>query len=247
MTIKKQIFLSLTGLTIVIVLLVGVSYSLTDYTQVPNNTIAASNMVFEFDKSNVMIKGKRPISYEEMTKEVAGNSDNNSMIINFRVNAYNTLPNGQNFKVSLYLDKEKAGNDLLDDSVLYAQIIPKKITPGYSMIEVGINEEKSFGTNGKGAPLTGLNEGNEIKLLAANVHTAAPDAYQTFEIRIWLDSSKVIISDTVNRDNNNRALDSMDIDKNLIAANPKDVGKIVYRTHEFNEKMTAIKVVAVEY
>ncbi len=80
-----------------------------------------------------------------------------------------------------------------------------------------------------------------------NVHTTAPDAKQDFEIRIWLDSRKVMISDTVNRNINNRALDVPDMENNLIACNSEDLGKIVYRTSEFNEMMSIIKIKAVNY
>lgn len=248
MTKKKQAFLSLTGLTIMIVLLVGVSYSLTDYSQIPkNNMITTGSLIFDFDNTEAVLKNKYPISYDEMINEEYGNEENNSLIVNFRINGYNSLPNGVNFKITLSLDKEKSGDKLFDDSVIYAQIIPKKLMPGYSVVDFGANEGLTFGSVGKGAPLTGINMGNELSMLIGNVHTAAPDAYQDFEIRIWLDSSKVIVSDTINRDINNRAIDVNDLENNFIAASNEDLGKVVYRTSEFNEMISAIKIKTVNY
>ena len=248
MTKKKQAFLSLAGLTIMIVLLVGVSYSLTDYSQIPkNNMISNGSLIFDFDNKEAVLKNKYPISYSDMINEEYGNENNNSLIINFKINGYNSLPNGMNFKITLALDKEKSGENIFDDSLIYAQIIPKKLMPGYKVLDFGTNEGLTFGSNGEGAPLTGINKGNELSLLIGNVHTAAPDAYQDFEIRIWLDSRKVMISDTVNRNINNRALDVPDTENNLIACNSEDLGKIVYRTSEFNEMMSIIKIKAVNY
>ena len=248
MTKKKQVFLSLTGLTIMIVLLVGVSYSLTDYSQIPiDNRISTGSVIFDLDNNEAILKNKYPISYNDMINEEYGNENNNSLIINFKINGYNNLPNGMNFKITLSLDREKSGENFFDDDLIYAQIIPKKLTPGYSVIDFGENEGLTFGSKGEGAPLTGINKGNELSLLIGNVHTAAPDAYQDFEIRIWLNSKKVMVSDNVNRNINNRALDVEDKENNLVACNSEDLGKIVYRTSEFNEMMSAIKIKATNY
>lgn len=248
MTFKKQVVLSITGLTIMIVLLVGISYSFFNYSrETDNNMITTGNLVFDFkgDK-DLVLNNQFPTSYEEVMKETVGNPDNNSLIIKFEVNGYNTLPNGMNFKITASLDS-KDKNNIFDDSIIYAQIIPDTPTPGYSVTDYGYNEEMTFGPKGEGAPLTGINKGAKISLLTGNIHTASPDATQAFEIRIWLNSDKVLISNTVNRDSNNRAIALDDASKELVAASSEDVGKIVYRTSEFSEKVSTIKIEAESY
>ena len=98
-----------------------------------------------------------------------------------------------------------------------------------------------------GAPLTGINSGKELKLLDGNIHTAASSASQEFVIIVWIDSSKVLISDTINRDSNNRAIAVDDLNKELVAAKEEDVGKLVYRTNEFSKKSISIKIKAINF
>lgn len=246
MTIKRQVFLSITGLFIMIFLLVGVSYSFFSYSEVPeNNNISTGNMIFNFDRKDIILNKQLPISYYEAKLEEYDNPNNNSLIIDFELNGYNTLKEGMNYKIVLSLDSNNDKDKLLDDSIIYAQIEAKNITPGYSVIDFGENEGKTFGARGEGAPLSGINEGKELNLLIGNIHTAAPDAYQNFEVRIWIDSSKVIVSDTINRDKNNKAISIDDPDNGFVAASENDVGKLVYRLKEFNEKMTVLKIKAV--
>ncbi len=249
MTFNKQIALSITGLSIMLVLLLGVSYSFFNYSQATdNNMITTGNIVFDFDKKDsIILMNQFPISYEEMLKEDEDNPDNNALIIKFKVKGYNTLANGMNYRIKLLLDKKYQKEDLFDDSIIFAQISFSQITAGYSVTDYGVNEDMTFGPRGTGSPLTGINTGKEITILTGNIHTAAVDASQSFEIRIWIDSRKVLISDTVNRDDNNKAIAVDNPEKELVAASDEDVGKIVYRTDEFSKKIMAIEVKAENY
>jgi len=245
MTFKKQIALSVTGLSIMIVLLIGISYSFFSYSkETGNNVITTGNLVFDFKGvKDLVLNNQFPTTYEEVINEKIGDPNNNSLIIDFQVNGYNTLPNGMNFKITLSLD-ETNKDILFDDSIIYAKVSPAKPTPGYSVTSYGYNENLDFGPNGKGAPLTGINAGKEINILTGNIHTSAPDATQSFEIRIWINADKVIISDTLNRDSNKRALATDDPSKELVGATGNDVGKLVYRTDEFRENVSTIKIKA---
>ena len=170
MTFKKQIVLSVTGLSIMIVLLLGISYSFFNYSkETSNNMITTGNLVFDFKGTkDLVLYNQFPATHDEIINETKGNPDNNSLIIDFEVNGYNTLPNGMNFKITASLDKTDTDN-LFDDSIIYAKVIPAKATPGYSVTAYGYNEQLDFGPSGKGAPLTGINEGKEISLLMGNI------------------------------------------------------------------------------
>ena len=249
MTLKKQIMLSVTGLVIMLVLLLGASFAFFSYSHVEdqNNSIHTGSIIFDFeDLKEITLNNQFPISYEEAKNEKEGNPDNNSMIMKFKVSGYNTLNNGMNYRL-LITSGDNNGADLFDDSIIYAQIIAPTITPGYSVTDYGVNEDKTFGENGKGAPLTGINSGKELKLLDGNIHTAASSASQEFVIIVWIDSSKVLISDTINRDSNNRAIAVDDLNKELVAAKEEDVGKLVYRTNEFSKKSISIKIKAINF
>lgn len=249
MSLKKQIMLSVTGLVIMLVLLLGASFAFFSYSHVEeqNNSIHTGQIVFDFeDIKEIKMNNQFPISYEEAKNEKEGNPDNNSMIMKFKVSGYNTLNNGMNYRL-LITKGDDDSTDLLDDSIVYAQIVAPTVTPGYSVNDFGYNEDKSFGQTGTGAPLTGLNSGKELKLLDGNIHTAAESASQEFIIIVWIDSSKVVISDTMNRDKNNRAIAIDDPVNGLVGAKENDIGKLVYRTSEYSKKSISIKIKAINF
>ena len=226
MTQKKHIVLAIVGVVIMVVVLVGSSYAaLFNYENVPTADIKVDNIFTIEGEQEVTINNKYPITYEE----VAYNTNENLSIMNFTVSGHNSLKQGYNY--SLYLVKGDNTEEVIDDSVIFAQISYSSITPGYSINDYGVNEGKSFGRADNGAPLTGLNTGTEIKLLDGNIHTLAEDAKQSFVIKLWLDSSKVVVSDTINRDENKISID-----------NDSSYGKIVYRTEEIQRLSNNIKL-----
>ncbi len=215
---KKQYLLAAIGLVIMVALLVGSSYAaLFNYENVSVGDMnIQTDDKFEVEgEQEVTIQNLVPTTYEEM--------EDNKLTMTFVILGHNNMQEGKNYAV--YLVK---GDNLnpIDDRVIKAQITYPSVTPGYAINYFGLNDELSFGKDGKGAPLTGLNEGKEIKLIGGNIHTLASDAKQTFVITFWLDSSKVIVSDTIERDTNN--LD--------------ETGKLVYRTEEINNISTNIKL-----
>ena len=221
---KKHIILAVVGVGIMVILLVGSSYAaLFSYENVTLPDVKTnSNIVFSLEGDNeLLIKNKQPIYYQD------GNENISTMKIN--IVGHNNFKEGANYRI--FLVKGNEDLDLIDDSVVYAKITYSTIAPGYAVTDYGVNENKSFGQD-NGAPLTGLNSGKELKIVEGNIHTLAEDAKQEFEIKIWLDSSKVIVSDIIERDENNRAI-------NCIS---EDLGKLVYRTEEFNKLGMSIKL-----
>lgn len=226
MTQKKHIVLAIVGLVIMVVVLVGSSYAaLFNYENVPTGDIKIENTFTIDGNQEVIINNKYPITYEE----VAYNDNENLTIMNFTIDGHNNLKQGYNY--SLYLVSGDNTEDIIDDSVIFAQITYPTITPGYSINDYGVNEEKSFGRVDNGAPLTGLNSGKEIKLLSGNIHTLAEDAKQNFIIKLWLDSSRVVVSDTINRD----------FDR-ISTEDDETNGKIVYRTEEIQRLSNNIRL-----
>lgn len=217
---KKQYLLAAIGLVIMVALLVGSSYAaLFNYenVNVGDLKVEEGNRFDVEGETEVTITNLMPISYEELEES------DNVVTMTTVIAAHNNMEKGQNY--AMYLVKGDNENPI-DDSVIYARITYPSVNPGYSVNYFGLNEEKSFGKDGQGAPLTGLNFGKEIKLIGGNIHTLAKDANQTFVITFWLDSSKVVVSDTIERDINN-------LDAN---------GKLVYRTEEFQNLSTNIKL-----
>lgn len=226
MTQKKHVVLAIVGLVIMVVVLVGSSYAaLFNYENVPTADTNTENVFTIEGDQEVIINNKYPITYEE----VAYNTNENLTIMNFTIAGHNNLKQGYNY--SIYLVKGDNTEDIIDDSVIYAQISYSTITPGYSINDYGVNENKSFGRADNGAPLTGLNTGKEIKILDGNIHTLAEDAKQSFVIKLWLDSSKVVVSDTINRNENMISID-----------NDSSNGKLVYRTEEIQKLSNNIKL-----
>ncbi len=223
---KKYVVLAVVGAVIMVVFIFGTSYAaLFNYENVPvaDPKTNDQNIFTVEGEQEITINNKYPISYSEI--------DNNDNLTTMQITimGHNNYKQGYNF--ALYLVKGDNENPI-DDSVIYAQIVYPTVAPGYAITDYGVNEEKTFGRIDSGAPLTGLNSGKEIKLLSGNIHTLAEDGKQSFEIKFWLDSSKVIVSDTINRDSNNRAID----------CDMTDLGKVVYRTEEFQELTSNIKL-----
>ncbi len=217
---KKQYLLAAIGLVIMVALLVGSSYAaLFNYenVNVGDLKVEEGNKFDVEGETEVTVSNLMPISYGEL--------DENENIVTMTtiIAAHNSMETGQNY--AMYLVSGENENPI-DDSVIYARITYPTVNPGYAINYFGLNEEQSFGKDGKGAPLTGLNYGKEIKLIGGNIHTLAKDAKQTFIITFWLDSSKVVVSDTIARDINN-------LDEN---------GKLVYRTEEIKNLSTNIKL-----
>ena len=219
---KKRILLAVVGVSIMIVLLVGSSYSaLFNYENVSLPDVKTNtNIVFSLEgDKEILIQNKMPTT----------NGDNDDIsLMKFTITGHNNFKEGANYRIFLVKGDDEI--DLLDDSVIYAQITYNTIAPGYAVTDFGVNDNKSFGK--EGAPLTGLNSGKELKIVEGNIHTLAEDAKQDFIIKIWLDSSKVIVSDTIERDNSNKAI-NCDLD---------DLGKLVYRTSEFTKLGMSIKL-----
>lgn len=225
MTKKRQIILAIVGVSIMIVLLVGSSYAaLFNYENVSLPDVRTnSKIVFSLDgDKEVLINNKIPISSDSL------DNNENVTLMNINIKGYNNFQEGCNYRI--FMVKGDDDVNLLDDSVVFAQITYNTIAPGYTVNDYGVNENRSFGK--EGAPLTGLNEGKELKIVEGNIHTLAEDAKQDFTIKVWLDSSKVIVSDTINRDANNRAIDCEET----------DLGKLVYRTEEFENLSMSIKL-----
>lgn len=215
---KKQYLLAAIGLVIMVALLVGSSYAaLFNY-----ENVNVGDMRIETD-DKFEVEGETEITIQNLVPTTYDEMGDNKVSMTFVIVGHNNMKEGKNY--ALYLVKGDNENPL-NDSVIYAQITYPSVTPGYAINYFGLNDELSFGKDGKGAPLTGLNAGKEIKLIGGNIHTLASDAKQTFIITFWLDSSKVIVSDTIERDINN-------LDEN---------GKLVYRTEEINNLSTNIKL-----
>lgn len=218
---KKHIILAVVGVTIMLVLLVGSSYSaLFNYENVSLPDVKVnSKIVFSLEgDKEILIKGKMPTTYD--SEDIS--------LMNFTVTGHNDFKEGANYRIFLVKGDDEI--DLLDDSVVYAQITYNSIAPGYAITDFGVNENQSFGKTG--APLTGLNSGKELKLVEGNIHTLAEDTKQDFIVRIWIDSNKVMVSDTIERDENNKAIN----------CDSDNLGKIVYRTDEFTKLGMSIKL-----
>ena len=219
---KKYVVLAVIGALIMVVFIFGTSYAaLFNYENVPLADPKTNDQnIFSVEgEQEVVINNVVPIDYEL----VSALDNDNVVIMNITIVGHNNMKQGYNY--ALYLVKGD-NNSPIDDSVIYAQISYPRVSPGYVVNDFGVNDGKSFGKIDNGAPLTGLNSGKEIKIIDGNIHTLAEDAKQEFMIKFWLDSSKVIVSDIIERDDNNK----------------DNLGRIVYRTSEFQELSTNIKL-----
>ena len=183
---SKQILLSVIGVAILVVAVVGVSFAFFTYTRTgeQNNLITTGSLVFTFaDGSNTInLTNHFPISTAD---GIALTGKNN--ICTFSVTGKTTAGSSIGYEVFAVPGSAEAEKTRFKDTEVFVNI------------QSEVPEGMSF------TPATGAAEGKAIdaltgatgkKSLGTGTVTATDSATTNFTVRMWVDSSKVTVGET---------------------------------------------------
>lgn len=223
----------------------AISYSFFNYTRTgENNTIKTGNIEFEFNDNNpsINIGNAFPVDDSEVDNTYEGS---------FTITAHTSLPDGIRYRVyAIYGDDVTSKTRLLDNVITF-QFTSATDGDGFT---TSTNSYSTAGSlvfeNGKALISTGL------------VKNTSDLTTKTYNYKLWIDSSKILISSTTKRATNaegNPSLadtttgnvtasryiknDSNLVETTLFPAFSEHAGKIVYTTNEFKNSYYSIKIV----
>ena len=241
---RKRLFIMIFTFVLLILALGTVTYAFYQYTRTgDNNTLKTGRVEFEFTDNNpsIIIGNAFPIDSEDIDVIYERS---------FTITAYTTLPEGLKYNVyAVYGDNETGKTRLLDD-VMSLEFVPVTDGDGFTTTINNYDTAKPLSfVNGKALISTGLVKDT------SNLTT------KTYKVRMWIDSSKILISSTTKRANNVEGNPSVadtsngcvtadryiKNDNNLVSttlypADSEYAGKIVYTTNEFRNSFYSIKI-----
>ena len=239
------LFASIIGLLVIIACML-ITYAFFNYTRTgPSNSVTTSQLLFEFaaGNQNIDIGNANPISYSDIG---AINE------ITFTLKGSSNLTEGIKYTIYAVEGDTVTGKNRLSDSVISMVFEPATDADGYTTTLNNYSTPTSPNfTNGRIAISNGIVRNNDIDLAA-----------KTYKIKLWIDSSKILVSSTTKRQNNAEGNPSVadtsegnvtegryiENDNNLVNTTlyPADInytGRIVYTTNEFANSYYSIKIV----
>ena len=240
---SKKIILVL--LVVAILIITGAStYAFFQYTRIGGtNLISTSQVVFEFtDSAAISLGNVAPIEQEDI---------DNVLESNFTITAHNSLSDGVRYKVyAVYGDNEQNKTRLVDN-VMSLEFTPAADANGFTnMINNYATAKSPVFVDGQALISTGI------------IKDTTASTVKSYNVKLWIDSSKILVSSTTKRANNNEGHPSLadttggevtidryiKNDNNLISttifpAESVDANKIVYTTKEFSNSYYSIKIV----
>ncbi len=194
---SKQILLSVIGVAILVVAIVGVSFAFFNYTRTGLvNTVKTGQIFFEQSQSSVELTNVFPISAEEAAA-VPGNDPDNPVTnpgvgyIDITVHGYTTYSNGIDFTV--YATNVNASSSVGNNDIN----IPFNVdvtTTGFTDNTKATVSTRSYGPNQTVTVLT-----NDAVLATGNIKSGGStsnDFRGHIYIKAYLDASNIAISDT---------------------------------------------------
>ena len=177
---SKQILLSVIGVAVLIIAVIGVSFAFFTYTRIGanNNTIlGAGNIDFKFSDGNTLeLVNPYPMSSEEGRTLI-----DEGQVVRFTVSG-NVSDGAINYVVKLISGDQDENRVKFKDSEVFAYISSPELE-GISFTPRG-----SFGTTGQAI-------GNNEVILGTGTLTSKSHIDREFEVRLWVDDSAVSISE----------------------------------------------------
>lgn len=208
---NKKMILGIISVAILIAIIVGVSYAFYSYnrTSTKNNLVTTGKLVFDFtDKEVLKITNAFPITTLE------GLSQADPDVCRFTISGYTS--NGQtiNYKVYAIPGDPIGTKERFIDDVVFLNIKRTDTNTGGTFN--GVTEY--FGNNASAIVMTN----GKIDLGTGSI-TSTNEVIMDFEVRIWLDDSKIFISDTEIQEN--------------------QPGKVIYNTDDYTNSYYSLKIV----
>ena len=238
------LFASIIGLLIVIAGML-ITYAFFNYTRTgSSNTLATAPIFFEFadGNQNIDIGNAYPISYSdigtinEMTFTLKGSSE---------------LVEGLKYTIYAVEGDTVSGKNRLSYNVMSMVFEPATDADGYTTVSNNfVTPTSPDFTNGKITISTGVIRNSNSELAA-----------KTYKLKMWIDSSKILVSSTTKRQNNSEGNPSVAdttsgnviegryiendnnlVDTTLYPASIDYSGRVVYTTNEFLNSYYSIKI-----
>lgn len=245
---SKQILLSVIGVAILVVAVVGVSFAFFNYTRVgeTTNQFTTGKVTFTYaDGQDVTLTNVFPVTNTTATAEVTGETPLNKNVaaVNFSVSSDNTNDGGVNYYVYLL----PSDSSTLTDSVVNARIVKGDNTGAGTMTFTAAGD---YGTTGSLAGINALTGSNGVFMGSGNITGTAS---ATFELRLWVDDAKVLVSDTTLAEGDkydgsavaitDRSVAAKEVEGFVKYAAPaSDAGKYVYSTDSWNEQVFSVRI-----
>jgi len=178
-TSKKQIILSIVGVAILVIAIIGSSFAFFFYTRTgsSNNTISTGAIVFNFkDGDTISLNNHFPITITQ-GQALSGNGN----VCTFTISGYSSS-SAITYDITAVEGDAMDGKTRFDDSDVFIQITSANVE-GITFTPVEDYD------NGKAIGALPL------KLGSGSVTTTVEKS-KTFEVRMWVDSSVVIVTDT---------------------------------------------------
>lgn len=240
----KKLVIMIFMVLLLIVIVGATSYAFFNYTKTGvNNTIETGTISFDFvnNNPNINIGNAFPIDSEDLDTTYEST---------FTITSHNTITEGIMYRVYAVYGEEVTGKTRLLDDVMSFQFIPATDGNGFTTT---INNYSTAGSiqfvNGKALISAGL------------VKNTTDLTSKTYKIKMWIDSSKILISSTTKRANNaegNPSLadttsgnatanrytrnDNTLVSTTLYPASNEHSGKIVYTTKEYKNSYYSIRI-----
>ena len=176
---SKQILLSVIGVAVLIIAVIGVSFAFFTYTRMgaSSSALGAGTIDFKFNNGNTInLINKYPMSSEE-----GRNTIDDEQICSFTVSG-NVLDGSINYVIRVIPGDDIEGKERFKDSEVFAYISSPDIE-GMTFIPNG-----NFGTTGQA-----LGKGEVI--LGTGTLTSPERLNRDFEVRLWIDDSAVDVSE----------------------------------------------------
>jgi hypothetical protein len=177
---SKQILLSVIGVAVLIIAVIGVSFAFFTYTRIganSNNIVGAGNIDFKFADGNTLnLVNPYPISSEEGRTLI-----DDGHVVRFTVSG-NVSDGAINYVVKLIPGEQDENRIKFNDSEVFAYISSPELEG------ITFNPRGSFGTTGQAI-------GNEEVILGTGTLTSKSHVDKEFEVRLWVDDSVVSVSE----------------------------------------------------
>ena len=187
---KQRILLSVIGVAILVVAVIGVSFAFFTYSRTgeSNNVITTGNLVFHFDDGQtITLNNHFPI--DGMNTAGAGIAYTGSTEVCTFTVVGNTTPGATiNFQVYAVPGDSEDGKTRFADSEVFLNI--KRTDTSANGTFTG--NASYYNTAAAGIVMTD----EQLQLGTGTITGAAATTTMSFEVRMWVDSSKVAVSDT---------------------------------------------------
>ena len=241
---KKYILWGISFVFLLFVTIFGVTYAFFNYTRTGDtNSISTGTIIFDYsDDTSIAIGNVFPIEDDDIDEK---------MNKSFSISAHTTYDKGLVYRIYAVYGDEEANKTRLTDNVMTFEFIPPLNGDGFTTTSNNYSEPKSLEfVDGKALISTG------------KVKNTQAITTKNYSMNLWVDSSKIFISSTIKRANNEEGNPSLaDVSTGTVTANryikndenlemttlypakSNQEGKIIYTTKEFSTGYYSIKIV----